>query len=126
MHLHYHQGLNHDFPGTIMTALLEAESRLTDRYQTTVPAAVRKALSLEKRDRLRFVVQPDGQVVLTRAAERDADDPALEGFLDFLAADISRHPEHLQALDAGLAERIEGLVRDVVIDLDAPLADDNE
>ncbi len=126
MHVHYHRHISHPLPKTPMPSVLEAESRLTDRYQTTVPAAVRKALSLEKRDRLRFVVQADGQVVLTRADERDADDPALERFLDFLATDISRHPEHLQALDAGLAERIEGLVGDVDIDLDAPLADDDE
>ena len=93
-----------------MTALLEAESRLTDRlpdHRCRLPSA--------RRCRWKSVtgcglsVQPDGQVVLTRAAERDADDPALEGFLDFSGRpDISRHPEHLQALDAGLAERNRG------------------
>ncbi len=111
-----------------MTSILEAESRLTDRYQTTVPAAVRKALSLEKRDKLRFVVQPDGQVMLTRASEieSDADDPALGRFLDFLAADITRHPEHLKALNAGLARHMDELVSDVSIDLGTALADDDE
>ena len=109
-----------------MTSVLEAEARLTDRYQTTVPAAVRKALSLEKRDKLRFVVQPDGQVVLTRAADDNADDPALGRFLDFIAADITRHPERLQALDADLARRMENLMGDIDVDLNAPLADDDE
>lgn len=32
-----------------MSAILEAESTLTDRYQTTVPQAVRRALRLDKR-----------------------------------------------------------------------------
>ena len=109
-----------------MTPLLEVESRLTDRYQTTVPAAVRKALSLEKRDRLRFAIQDDGQVVVTRAVEGDGDDPALSHFLEFLASDMIRNPQHLQALDAGLAEHIDELVGDLDVDLDAPLADDDE
>jgi len=109
-----------------MTSVLEAESRLTDRYQTTVPASVRKALSLEKRDRLRFVVQADGQVVLTRVVDGDADDPVLGQFLDFLAADMARHPERLQALDAGLADRMDELLGDIDVDLDATLADDDE
>lgn len=107
-----------------MKPVLEAESRLTDRYQTTVPASVRKALSLKKRDTLRFVVQPDGQVVLTRVAEGDLDDPVLGRFLDFLAADLAKHPERLQALDAELAERMDELLGDMNVDLDAPLADE--
>ena len=110
---------------TVMTSVLEAESRLTDRYQTTVPAAVRKALSLEKRDKLRFVVQPDGQVLLTRVADDDADDPVIGRFLDFMAADIIRHPEHLQALDADFARRMENLVGNIDVDLDAPLVGDD-
>lgn len=107
-----------------MTSVLEAESRLTDRYQTTVPASVRKALSLKKRDRLRFVVQPDGQVVLTRVVEGDSDDPVLGRFLDFLAADLAKNPERLQALDAEFAERMDELVGDMDVDLDGPLADE--
>ncbi|MBU1189832.1 MAG: type II toxin-antitoxin system PrlF family antitoxin [Gammaproteobacteria bacterium] len=109
-----------------MTHILETESRLTDRYQTTIPASVRKALSLQKRDRLRFVVQADGQVLLTRMVDGDADDPVIGQFLEFLAADMQRHPERIQALDASLAERISGLTGDLEVDLDAPQADDDE
>ena len=107
-----------------MTPILETESRLTDRYQTTIPASVRKALSLQKRDKLRFVVQPDGQVVLTRVHDEGADDPVLGRFLEFLAADMGRQPERMQTLDAGLAERINDLTSDIDVDLNAPLADD--
>ena len=35
-----------------MPATLEAESTLTDRYRTTVPDAVRRALQLRKRDKI--------------------------------------------------------------------------
>lgn len=109
-----------------MTSILEAESRLTDRYQTTVPASVRRALSLQKRDKLRFIVQPDGQVLLTRVDERETDDPILGQFLDFLATDMAEHPDHIRALGSGLAERLDSLVGEVEIDLEAPLADDDE
>lgn len=51
-----------------------------------------------------------------------ADDDALSRFLDFLADDISRHPEHLQALDSVLAQRIEALEVDIEIDLNGHLA----
>ena len=46
---------------------LELESTLTDRYQTTVPTAVRQALRLQKRDRIRYRVMEGGQVLLERA-----------------------------------------------------------
>lgn len=108
-----------------MPALIAAESTLTDRYQTTVPDAVRRALKLGKRDKLRYTVQSDGQVLLTRADDADTD-PALDAFLGFLADDMSRHPERLQALDAALAQRVQALTAGVAVDLDAPLSADDE
>ena len=51
-----------------MKATLEAESMLTDRYQTTVPTSVRQALKLDRRDRVHYAIRPDGSVVLSRAA----------------------------------------------------------
>ena len=56
-------------------ASLEIESTLTDRYQTTVPDAMRRTLKLRKRDRIRYVVRPDGAVLLTRAEGTDEIDP---------------------------------------------------
>ncbi len=43
-------------------ASLEIESTLTDRYQTTVPDAVRRTPNLRKRDNIRYVVRSDGAV----------------------------------------------------------------
>ena len=109
-----------------MPTLLDAESTLTDRYQTTVPETVRRALRLGKRDRIHYSIRPGGEVVLRRAAEADADDPVLGQFLDFLARDIATHPERLQGLDADLVQRVHSLVGSVPLDLDAALPPDDE
>ena len=102
-----------------MPATLELESTLTDRYQTTVPDGVRRALKLGKRDRIRYLVQSDGSVVLQRAAETD--DPVLGSFLDFLARDIATHPRQVRTIDAGLAKRMRTLAKGVEVDLGAAL-----
>jgi len=109
-----------------MPATLQVESTLTDRYQTTVPETVRRALRLGKRDKIHYTIRPDGEVVLTRVAAGESDDPALTPFLGFLARDLADHPERLQAVDAGLAQRIQALVGDVEVELDAPLSADGE
>lgn len=102
-----------------MPATLELESTLTDRYQTTVPDGVRRALKLGKRDRIRYLVQSNGSVVLQRA--EDTEDPLLGAFLDFLGRDIATHPQHVQAIDAGLAKRMRALTKGVKIDVGAAL-----
>ncbi len=109
-----------------MAATLEVESTLTDRYQTTVPETVRRALRLGKRDKIHYTIRPGGEVVLTRVEASDGDDPVLGQFLGFLAADITRHPEGLQAVDAGLVQRLQALVGSVDVDLDAALSEDDE
>ena len=109
-----------------MAATLEVESTLTDRYQTTVPETVRRALKLGKRDKIHYTIRPSGEVVLTRVEASEGDDPVLGQFLGFLAADITRHPERLQAVDAGLVQRLQSLVGDVDVDLDAALSEDDE
>lgn len=109
-----------------MSAILEAESALTDRYQTTVPETVRRALRLGKRDRIHYTIRPGGEVVLTRAEASGGDDPVLGQFLGFLARDIASHPERVQALDFGLVHRLHSLVGGTEIDLDAPLSADDE
>ena len=107
------------------TALLTTESTLTDRYQTTVPDAVRKALHLNKREKIRYTIQPDGDVLLSRA-DKDESDPVLGSFLTFLANDIQNNPQQLQAATPELASRIQSLVGDMDVDLDAALDDEEE
>ncbi len=47
-------------------------------------------------------------------------------FLGFLARDIASHPERLQAVDAGLAQRLQSLAGGIEVDLDAALSADDE
>lgn len=109
-----------------MPATLQAQSTLTDRYQTTVPETVRRALRLGKRDKIHYTIRPDGEVVLTRAAAGEGDDPGLAPFLGFLARDLAEHPERVRAVDVGLAQRIQSLVGAVEVDLDVPLSAGDE
>ena len=109
-----------------MPATLEVESTLTDRYQTTVPETVRRALRLDKRDKIHYTIRPSGEVVLTRAEPAGGDDPVLGSFLGFLAQDMASHPERLQAMDAGFVQRLQPLVGVVEVDLDAALSADDE
>ncbi|WP_313506310.1 type II toxin-antitoxin system PrlF family antitoxin [Stutzerimonas kunmingensis] len=109
-----------------MAATFEVESTLTDRYQTTVPETVRRALKLGKRDNIHYTIRPSGEVVLTRVEASDSDDPVLGQFLGFLVADITRHPERLQSVDVGLVQRLQSLVAGVDVDLDNVLSADDE
>ena len=110
-----------------MIANFDVESTLTDRYQTTVPETVRRALKLGKRDKIHSSIRPDGQVMLTRAAsEQDENDPVLMQFLAFLEQDMVRSPERLQAIDAKLAKRIHSLVGGMEVDLDSALLAEDE
>jgi len=109
-----------------MPAALEAESKLTDRYQTTVPKMVRNALRLRKRDKIKYVIRPSGEVVLTRASDSENDDPVLGQFLGFLAHDIATHPGQLQFVSSDFVQRVQSLVGEVDVDLDAPPSEDDE
>ena len=108
-----------------MTTLALEFSKLTDRYQTTVPSGVRKLLGLGRGDRIRYCIEPDGRVYI-ESDPASEEDPALAAFLDFIATDIETHPERLQAFDGSLLDRTKALVGDVEVDLDGPLSPDDE
>lgn len=105
---------------------VQETSKLTDRYQTTVPSGVRKQLNLGKGDRIRYCTDPDGRVYIEPMREEAPGDPALGAFLDFLEADIRTHPERLEAVGGALHPRLASLVADVEVDLDEPLSPDDE
>ncbi len=109
-----------------MAATLKAESTLTDRYQTTIPETVRRALKLRKRDKIEYAIRPDGAVVVTRGSKAGDEDPALERFLGFLAEDIARYPDHLRAIDSRLLDHIQSLIGQTEVNLDTPLSPSNE
>lgn len=102
-----------------MARLLQTESTLTDRYQTTIPDPIRKALHLNKRDKILYTLQPDGNVCISKI--EDHHDPLIEDFLTFIADDIKNNPQHLTSINQTLSNRIESLVTGVEFDLNEPL-----
>jgi antitoxin PrlF len=109
-----------------MPANLEVESTLTDRYQTTVPETVRRALRLGKRDKIHYSIRDSGEVVLSRSVGTEDEDPALGAFLTFLANDMALHPERLKAADAAWVQHLQALVGQVKVDLDTALPLEDE
>ncbi len=115
------------------TTVFETESTLTDRYQTTVPEPVRRALKLGKRDKVHYTIQSDGSVLLSRVIVpiEDEPDPVLGKFLQFLANDIEQNPHRLQPLTQEWLDRIDAVLghhtwETMGIDINAPLEDDGE
>ncbi|MFA9203943.1 MAG: type II toxin-antitoxin system PrlF family antitoxin [Flavobacteriales bacterium] len=101
-------------------------STLTDRYQTTVPESVRRALKLGKRDKIQYRIDHNGTVSLERVPDQPADDPVLGQFLQFLADDLAEKPQQIQSLSAQQLQHVQQLTQAVELDLDAPLSADDE
>jgi len=101
-----------------MDKILQAESTLTNRYQTTIPEAIRNSLHLNKHDKITYTIQADGKVLISRATQ---DDPILGQFLNFLADDIKNNPNQVRGVSSVLLDRIQNLTSNIEIDLDAPL-----
>ena len=59
-------------------------------------------------------------------ADQVENDPLLGQFLNFLAQDIEKNPQHIQVISSDLASQALSLVGDVDVDLDSPLADEYE
>ena len=78
-----------------------AGSTITSKGQTTIPKAVRDRLNLRPGDRVEFIVEEDGRVVLVPATRRLAD---LYGVLPRPAHTVSLD-EMEAAIRAGAARR---------------------
>ena len=109
-----------------MNTSIEDDSTLTDRYQTTVPASVRRALKLKRRDRIHYTIRPDGEVVLTRARDESSQDPVMVSFLTFLERDLQEHPENIRPVTAGTFAEAERLTAGIEVDLDEALPEDDD
>jgi len=102
---------------------ISAESTLTDRYQTTIPELVRKALGLQKGDKLAFLLDETGGIRLSRQKPEEPEhvDPVLAGFLELLAKDIEENPQNLREIDESFWLEIDKLTEGVEVDLDEKL-----
>jgi antitoxin PrlF len=108
--------------------VLEIPATITERGQTTVPAAIRKMLNLGKRGHVVFTGLADGTVVIARderAEEARSEDPVIAKFLAFLAKDMAEKPQRIRPVPRELVERAKALVEGVEVDLDAALPDDD-
>ncbi|WP_100158870.1 type II toxin-antitoxin system PrlF family antitoxin [Proteus columbae] len=101
---------------------LRAESRLTERSQTTIPAAIRDALHLKPGELIEYSLLPGGKVIISRQ-EKEQDDPVISEFLSFLEKDMKINPQHIRSVPATLWTEVEELTNGVEVDLDAPLTD---
>lgn len=100
---------------------LRFEATLTDKYQNTVPTAVRKALHLRKRDKVAYVIR-GGKVILEKVvSEEDQVDPAVQAFLGLLEREMVANPQRLKPFGGETSHRATELVDGMDIDLDAPL-----
>ena len=105
--------------------ILEIPATITDRGQTTVPAAIRKMLALGKRDQVVFRGLADGTVVIAKKANacrrrrsRDRQVPCIPG------ARHGNEPARIRPVPKSLVARGKGLVKGVKVDLDAALPED--
>ncbi|MFM6971136.1 MAG: type II toxin-antitoxin system PrlF family antitoxin [Rhodoluna sp.] len=103
--------------------ILKAESSLTERYQTTIPEVVRKALGLSKGDKLEFLFDDTGAVRIAKREPQEIEhtDPALPAFLRLLENDIESNPQNLKEVSTPFWGLIEKLSSDVEVDLDQRL-----
>ena len=107
--------------------ILEIPATITERGQTTVPAAIRKMLDLGKRGHVVFRGLADGTVVIAKRDSVDADDdPVIGKFLSFLARDMADQPRRIRPLSRNVLDHAKGLVEGVEVDLERALPDDDE
>jgi len=109
-----------------MSTVFEDDSTLTDRYQTTVPASIRRALKLKRRDRIHYTVRADGEVVLTRGRDESSQDPVMKSFLAFLERDLQERPENIRPVSASTFAAAEHLTAGIEVDLDEELPEDDD
>ncbi|KQP11228.1 AbrB family transcriptional regulator [Methylobacterium sp. Leaf99] len=98
-----------------MATRVHERSRITSKGQTTVPKAVRQALGVSYGGEIAYVVDDSGHVSLL-GADRETD-PVIDGFLTFLARDMTRNPSQVTAFPAALAERMAALTAGMTVDL---------
>jgi antitoxin PrlF len=56
----------------------------------------------------------------------NANDPVMEAFLNFLACDMTAHPQKIAALDTDFVTRLRALIGEIEIDLEEPLSKEND
>jgi antitoxin PrlF len=71
------------------------------------------------------IIAPGRMLVTAEPLEEPADDPVLASFLAFLDQDMLKHPENIRPLDEGRSRRIKTLLKDVIVDENEDLGEEN-
>lgn len=89
---------------------IENFAKLTSKSQTTLPVAVRKALSVGPEDRIVFTILEGGKVEVRKAEQSDSD-PVIRKYLAFLQADMLQNPQKLNPVqrDPSTKRLLEGV-----------------
>lgn len=89
---------------------IENFAKLTSKSQTTLPVAVRKALSVGPDDRIVFTILEGGKVEVRKAEQSDSD-PVIRKYLAFLEADMLQYPQKLNPVqrDPSTKRLLEGV-----------------
>ena len=101
----------------------EEISTITEKGQTTVPKAVRKALGISYGGKIAFRVAGGKVAVFNPATEHR--DPALGAFLKLIEKDIASG-KHVRALPRSVTSALRKALKQSPADLDAPLEGDVE
>lgn len=104
--------------------VLEIPATVTARGQTTVPAAIRRMLGLNKAGPIVFRRLPDGTITVAKADTQAVEDPALGPFLALLEQDIAARPHAVEPVSKDLYRRAAALIEGVEVDLDSVLPSD--
>lgn len=104
-----------------MKIIFDAVSTMTSKNQTTIPKSVRKALGLEKQDRILFSVLDSGKVLLEKNNTDDEEfehDPVIEKFLHFLESSMTKNPDSIKPTSQSRFNRLRQLTRETDITKD--------
>ena len=86
-------GLQRFIYPTRKSAVLDADSTLSDRYQTTVPKLILQALALRRWEKIHYQFQATGEVAISRSDVVLEEGPMLVIFLAFVARDMATRPK---------------------------------
>lgn len=93
-------------------------SKVTDRWQTTLPSGVRKALGLAAGGEIEYEIHGNTVMIQRATPAEDEGDPVVASFLDFLERDMREHPRNLAPVTQGLVARLRSLTEGVEVGRD--------
>lgn len=108
-----------------MAARVGEASKVGGRSRRAVPKGLSTNLKSLKRDSNRLGAESTERVD-TESDESAEEEQFVGAFLDFIDADIKKHPERVKPLNGALFDHAVELVKNIEVDLDMPLSSEDE